>query len=391
MVTGTIGSARGRGARCSASTPRRQESPVAVSATTTPIAVERRSRRPASRDRPVRERRRRRPTRLRGVTCARHPDRRRARSALMTRLSTDRGSSGDAVRRAADVGPGGHRRRRRRHRDGASWSSTIVDAEPAAITIAGGLPDADEIVTVLADPPITVAFADVADGRRRRGHSRARRQTATWSACAPTSGDASTTSSTSPVRSSSCRQQRAVDDQRRRRPTSPSSPTRRRRHHRRPMTTPATAPTTTTADHAAERDLLTSLGRDHRPPLRLGALDVGLLVGDRRAPSPRPRSLSLATIHGWRVYERRPGGIGPRWNRQRSEPITSATGRASATGGGAPSAHAPDRRGCCRRAPRCTRRRGRARRRARPPTRCRRGGRTGPPDRPRRSAARARP
>ena len=39
---------------------------------------------------------------------------------------------------------------------------------------------------------------------------------------------------------------------------------------------------------SAERQLLAALRRHHRPPLRLGALDVGLLVGDGRLPALRP-------------------------------------------------------------------------------------------------------
>ena len=65
------------------------------------------------------------------------------------------------------------------------------------------------------------------------------------------------------------------------------APRRRSRHH-------------DAADHRTERQLLAALRRDHRPPLRLGALDVGLLVGDRRRPA-LAFSRSLATSHGQRV------------------------------------------------------------------------------------------
>ena len=88
-----------------------------------------------------------------------------------------------------------------------------------------------------------------------------------------------------------------------------------------PTSTPAT---TAPADHRPERQLLAALRRDHRPPLGLGALDVGLLVRDGRRPSGRTQ-LVVGDDPRVRVYDRRPGGIGPRWNRHRSAPTTSAT------------------------------------------------------------------
>ena len=59
----------------------------------------------------------------------------------------------------------------------------------------------------------------------------------------------------------------------------------RRRRQRRTRLTPATVSDQRGADHAGEGQLLAALGRDHRPPARLGALDERLLVGDRRPPA----------------------------------------------------------------------------------------------------------
>ena len=59
---------------------------------------------------------------------------------------------------------------------------------------------------------------------------------------------------------------------------------RRRRNHRARLTTPIVAPTRRRPS-PVERQLLTPLRRDHRPPARLGALDVRLLVGHRRRPA----------------------------------------------------------------------------------------------------------
>ena len=55
-----------------------------------------------------------------------------------------------------------------------------------------------------------------------------------------------------------------------------------------PTATRLTATPVTSSDAATiagEGQLLAALRRHHRPPLRLGALDVGLLVGDRRSPT----------------------------------------------------------------------------------------------------------
>ena len=62
---------------------------------------------------------------------------------------------------------------------------------------------------------------------------------------------------------------------------------RRRRNHRARLTTPIVAPDRDD-HHPGQRQLLTPLRRDHRPPPRLGPLDVRLLVRHRRASSPGP-------------------------------------------------------------------------------------------------------
>ena len=58
-----------------------------------------------------------------------------------------------------------------------------------------------------------------------------------------------------------------------------------RRHHQRNRLTPTASPVAAAATIAGQRELLAPLRADHRPPPRLGALDVRLLVGDRRAPA----------------------------------------------------------------------------------------------------------
>ena len=68
--------------------------------------------------------------------------------------------------------------------------------------------------------------------------------------------------------------------------------------------------------HRGERELLPSLRRDHRPPAGLGALDVRLLVGHRRAPA-----VGLQPVVG---DEPRGAGVAAQTGRDRSslEPPT---------------------------------------------------------------------
>ena len=73
------------------------------------------------------------------------------------------------------------------------------------------------------------------------------------------------------------------------------------RHRRTTVTTASPARDGGTTTMPRQRQLLTPLGRDHRPPPRLGALDVRLLVGHRRRPARAAFSRSLATSHGSRV------------------------------------------------------------------------------------------
>ena len=107
-------------------------------------------------------------------------------------------------------------------------------------------------------------------------------------------------------------------------PAAPSSgpahgPAHHERHH----------PTTPATHHRGrrERQLLPALGAEHRPPAGLGAGHVGLLVGVPGLPAGRPSAGRWPPATGSVVYGSRPGGIGPRWKRQRT--AASRAGRAA--------------------------------------------------------------
>ncbi len=157
MVTGTVG-LLAIGVLILSVTPGGSESPIAISATTTPVAAGAGfgpggivaigrlgdagaptvpAKKPPALATPIGD----------------------GRSALMTRVSTT-GVDGDAfdvrltsgpVVTAAVV----------ETTDYGVVVVTIARADPDGHAVAGGLPDDDEIVTILADPPVTVAFGDV--------------------------------------------------------------------------------------------------------------------------------------------------------------------------------------------------------------------------------------
>ena len=125
---------------------------------------------------------------------------------------------------------------------------------------------------------------------------------------------------------------------------------RRRRSHRRNRLTAQPAECGGAgAPSPAERQLLAPLGRDHRPPARLGALDVGLLVGDGRPPAVRLQAIVGDEPRLARVAAQ------PRRDRAALEPPAQRVdaprpaGRAAARAGRSRSARAPGRRGPSRR------------------------------------------
>lgn len=164
MVTGTVG-LLAIGVLILSASPRRQESPVAISATTTPVAaVEAASGglsaggiaaigRFSSDDDDVDAT----PEAVPPALATPIGD---GRSALMTRLSTA-GVEGDAfdvrltsgpVVTAAVVDT----------TEAGLVVVTIVEADDPGHAVAGTLPGDDEMVTILTDPPITIAFGDIA-------------------------------------------------------------------------------------------------------------------------------------------------------------------------------------------------------------------------------------
>ncbi|MDJ0771230.1 MAG: hypothetical protein QNJ12_20750 [Ilumatobacter sp.] len=141
-------------------TPRRQESPVAVSASTT-LAT------PASTSGSARLTESVRPQAVAGVTAISRPATQRndplatpvgdGRLALLTAsaVGAANGSTVDVRFSTGEVEPG---------LVVASDRDLViveVDGRGPGLAIASDTPDDDEIVTVMATPPVTVAFADV--------------------------------------------------------------------------------------------------------------------------------------------------------------------------------------------------------------------------------------
>jgi hypothetical protein len=164
IVTGTMG-LLAFGVLILSATPRRQESPIAISATTTPASTVQAAGaalgpggiaaigRFASDDDETDAT----PEAVQPALATTIGD---GRTALMTRLSTG-GDEGDAF----DV----------RLASGPVVTAAVIDttheglvvvtiAEPddSGHDVAGALPGADEMVTILADPPVTVLFGDIA-------------------------------------------------------------------------------------------------------------------------------------------------------------------------------------------------------------------------------------
>lgn len=157
IVTGTVG-LLAVGVLVMTAAPKRQDSPVAVSATTTPAAVVEVVRRSgiaaigrlASDDDAVTPT----PARVSPALATPVGD---GRSAVMTRLSTS-AAEGDAFDVRLTSGP-------------VVTASVLEDDHEVVVVtieqddpgheIASVTPAPDAIVTVLADPPVTVAFADV--------------------------------------------------------------------------------------------------------------------------------------------------------------------------------------------------------------------------------------
>ena len=165
MVTGTVG-LLAIGVLILSASPRRQESPVAISATTTPVAaVEAASGglsaggiaaigRFSSDDTDDAD------ATPKAVPPALATPIGDGRSALMTRLSTG-GVEGDAFDVRLTSGPVVTAAVIDTTDDGLVVV-TIVEADDHGHVVAGALPGDDEMVTILTDPPITIAFGDIA-------------------------------------------------------------------------------------------------------------------------------------------------------------------------------------------------------------------------------------
>lgn len=164
MVTGTMG-LLAIGVLILSASPRRQESPVAISATTTPVAAAEAASGALSAGGIAAIGRFSSDDDDTGATPEAVPPALATpigdgRSAVMTRLSTG-GVEGDAfdvrltsgpVVTAAVVDT----------TDAGLVVVTIVEADDHGHAVAGDLPSDDEMVTILTDPPITIAFGDIA-------------------------------------------------------------------------------------------------------------------------------------------------------------------------------------------------------------------------------------
>jgi hypothetical protein len=164
IVTGTVG-LLAVGVLILSATPRRPDSPVAISATTTPVAtVESVSAglgaggiaaigRFASDDDDADAT----PEAVPPALATPIGD---GRSALMTRLSTG-GVEGDAFDVQLSSGPVVTAAVIDTTAEGLVVV-TIVHADESGHAVGGALPGDDEMVTILADPPITISFGDIA-------------------------------------------------------------------------------------------------------------------------------------------------------------------------------------------------------------------------------------
>jgi hypothetical protein len=165
VVTGTLG-LLAIGVLILSASPRRQESPVAISATTTPVSVAEAGSagsnaggiaaigRFASDDDDDAEAT---PEAVPPALATPIGD---GRSALMTRLSTG-GVEGDAFDVRLTSGPVVTAAVVDTTADGLVVV-TIVDPDQSGHAVAGDLPHDDEMVTILTDPPITILFGDIA-------------------------------------------------------------------------------------------------------------------------------------------------------------------------------------------------------------------------------------
>ena len=152
------------------------------------------------------------------------------------------------------------------------------------------MPRATDVVTVLADPPMLVEFARIGQVEAADGTPVVDDDGDVIGLCIRTTTMATPTSP------------RSVSSSATPPPTRQTEPDQRHRRDR--------------GDHAPSDISWRRFGGDHRPPPRLGALDVGLLVGDGRRPPGRTQPV-VGDHPRLRVYGCNPGGIGPRWNRQR--------------------------------------------------------------------------